>query len=119
MSHSLRGRNCLDLEDDGSRHAVDGSTCRSPSICAGAFISYSRQKSGGLAVALERNLERFAKQWYRLRAVRVFRDDSDLSANPDLRGSIEAELARCGWFILLASPKAAQSLWVEVRSNGG
>src|SRR5215213_7541313 len=80
---------------------------------AGAFISYSREESTGLAVALESGLERFAKPWYRLRAVQVFRDDSDLSATPDLRGSIEAELVRCGWFILLASPMAAQSPWVE------
>jgi WD40 repeat protein len=70
-------------------------------------------ESAGLAVALEAGLERFAKPWYRLRAVRVFRDDSDLSANPDLRGSIEAGLLRSGWFILLASPMAAQSPWVE------
>jgi hypothetical protein len=70
-------------------------------------------------VALEALLERFAKPWYRLRSVRVFRDDSDLSANPDLRGSIEAELSRCGWFILLASPMAAQSPWVESEVSGG
>jgi MTH538 TIR-like domain (DUF1863) len=80
---------------------------------AGAFISYSREESAKLAIALQAGLERFAKPWYRLRAVRVFRDDTNLSANPDLRGTIEAELARSGWFILLASPKAAQSRWVE------
>ena len=79
----------------------------------GAFISYSRDESSKLAIALQGRLERFAKPWYRLRAIRVFRDDTNLSANPDLRGTIEAELARSSWFILLASPKAAQSQWVE------
>jgi len=60
----------------------------------GAFISYSRDESSKLAIALQGRLERFAKPWYRLRAIRVFRDDTNLSANPDLRGTIEAELAR-------------------------
>jgi hypothetical protein len=79
----------------------------------GAFISYSREESADLAVALQSALERFAKPWYKLRAVRVFRDDTNMSANPNLRGTIEAELGRCGWLILLASPKAAGSRWVE------
>jgi hypothetical protein len=51
---------------------------------AGAFISYSREESSGLAVALESGLERFAKPWYRLRAVQVFRDESDLSGQSGL-----------------------------------
>src|SRR6478609_11892238 len=78
-----------------------------------AFISYARTESVALAVALQTALERFAKPWYRIRAVRVFRDDTNMAANPDLRGTIETALGRASWFILLASPQAAQSPWVE------
>jgi hypothetical protein len=88
---------------------------RAVPAAVGAFISYSREESTGLAIALQAGLERFAKPWYRLRAVRVFRDESNMSANPDLKGTIEAELVRSGWFILLASTKAASSLWVETE----
>ena len=36
-----------------------------------AFLSYSHR---GVAVAVQRGLERFAKPWYERRALRVFRD---------------------------------------------
>jgi hypothetical protein len=49
-----------------------------------AFISYSRAVDGLLATRLESALERFAKPWYRLRAISVFRDDTDLAVNPRL-----------------------------------
>src|SRR4051812_2421951 len=77
-----------------------------------AFISYSRAVDGKLAPALQRGLQRFAKPWYRLRALRVFRDDASLSANPDLWGSIRDALDRSAYFILLASPESAASEWV-------
>ena len=77
-----------------------------------AFISYSRAADGKLAPALQRGLQRFAKPWYRLRALRVFRDDASLSANPNLWGSIERALEGSAFFILLASPNSAQSRWV-------
>jgi len=77
-----------------------------------AFISYSRAADGKLAPALQRGLQRFAKPWYRLRALRLFRDDASLSANPNLWGSIEEALSDSGSFILLASPESAQSRWV-------
>jgi WD40 repeat protein len=47
-----------------------------------------------------------------LRALRVFRDDASLSANPDLWGSIVRALDDSEYFILLASPPAADSQWV-------
>jgi len=57
-----------------------------------AFISYSHALDGALAPALQTGLERFAKPWYRSRALRVFRDTASLSANPDLWSSIEKAL---------------------------
>jgi len=78
-----------------------------------AFISYSHAVDGRLAPALQAALHRFAKPWYRLRALRVFRDQASLSANPALWGSIASALAGSEFFILLASPDAARSPWVQ------
>jgi WD40 repeat protein len=78
-----------------------------------AFLSYSHAADGRLAPALRTGLARFAKPWYKLRALRVFRDDASLSANPELWRSIEQALASSRWFVLLASPQAAASEWVD------
>jgi MTH538 TIR-like domain (DUF1863) len=58
-------------------------------------------------------LERFAKPWYRARALRIFRDNASLSANPGLWTSIEKALAASAWLVLMASPRAARSEWVN------
>jgi WD40 repeat protein len=78
-----------------------------------AFISYSHDADGQLASAIQRGLARFAKPWYRRRALAVFRDETGLSTNPDLWRSIEATLDDSRWFVLLASPTAAESQWVN------
>ena len=74
-----------------------------------AFISYSRAASQPLAVDLQNGLERFAKPWYRLRAMRVFRDDTSMAANTALWSTIETGLKQAEWFILLAIPASASS----------
>ena len=78
-----------------------------------AFISYSHAGDGRLAPALQSALQRFAKPWYRLRALRVFRDTTSLAAAPSLWGSIEQALERSEYFLLLASPEAAASFWIN------
>ena len=78
-----------------------------------AFISYNRAVDGMLAPALAEGLQLFAKPWYRRRALRVFRDDYSLSANPSLWSSLREGLDGSEFFILLASPEAANSEWVE------
>src|SRR3712207_2231637 len=78
-----------------------------------AFISYSHAADGKLAPALQRGLHGFARPWFRLRAVHVFRDETSLSANPGLWFSIEQALRNAEFFILLASPEAARSPWVD------
>src|SRR6185503_7585261 len=78
-----------------------------------AFISYSHAADGRLAPAFQEGLQRLAKPWYRLRAIRVFRDQTGLAITPELWGSIENALAQSEFFILLASPAVAQSKWVE------
>lgn len=78
-----------------------------------AFISYSHALDGKLAPTLQLELERFAKPWYRMRALRVFRDNANLSASPGLWSSIERALSSSKWLILMASPEAASSPWVN------
>ncbi len=78
-----------------------------------AFISYSTAADGALAPSLQAGLQRFAKPWYRIRAIRVFRDQTGLGVTPSLWGSIEKALQASDYFILLASPGAAASKWVE------
>jgi WD40 repeat protein len=78
-----------------------------------AFISYSHAADGTLAPTLESALERFAKPWHRLRALDVFRDKTSLSATPGLWPSIEQALTDSRYFVLLASPAAARSKWVQ------
>ncbi len=84
----------------GARAAYDG------------FISYSHAADDQLAPRLQAGLQRFAKPWWQRRALRIFRDESSLSANPHLWSSITEALDEAGWFVLLLSPDAAQSEWV-------
>ncbi len=77
-----------------------------------AFISYSHAADGQLAPQVQRGLQRLAKGTFQRRALRVFHDNTGLSTNPHLWGSIESALTGSEWFVLLASPEAARSEWV-------
>src|SRR5436189_2552244 len=78
-----------------------------------AFISYSHLKDRAIATALQSVIQRLGKPWYRRRALRVFRDDTSLSATPNLWPSIERALGNSRFLILLASRDAAASPWVN------
>ena len=58
-------------------------------------------------------LQKFAKPWHRLRAVRVFRDDSSMSANSALWSTIESALREAHSFVLLLTTQAAASPYVN------
>jgi WD40 repeat protein len=77
-----------------------------------AFISYSHAADSRLAPALQSGLHRFARPWYKLRALHIFRDKTNLTVNPHLWSDITRALDQAEWFILLASPQAAASKWV-------
>ena len=77
------------------------------------FISYSHAADGQLAPALQRGLQLLAKPWNSRRALRIFRDETGLSTDPNLWSAIERALDDSKWFILLASPASAQSQWVN------
>lgn len=78
-----------------------------------AFLSYSHAADNALAPSLQSALHRFARPWNRLRALRVFRDKTSLAASPELWPAIVEALAESGHFLLLASPAAAASRWVQ------
>src|SRR5215472_2221438 len=82
------------------------------SVAYDAFISYSHAKDKPIATALQSVVQKLGKPWYRRRALRVFRDDTSLSATPHLWPSIEQALSQSRFLILLASPEAAASRWV-------
>ena len=77
-----------------------------------AFISYSHAKDKPIAAALQSVIQKLGKPWYRRRGLRVFRDDTSLSATPQLWPSIEQALGQSRYLVLLASPEAAASPWV-------
>ena len=60
-----------------------------------AFLSYSHGQDAPLALALQSALHRYAKPWYRLRALRMFLDVANLSS-PALWSSLEAALEKSG-----------------------
>ncbi len=78
-----------------------------------AFISYSHARDKPIAAALQTTIQKLGKPWYRRRALRVFRDDTSLSATPHLWPSIEGALNDSRYLILLTSPEAAASHWVS------
>jgi hypothetical protein len=61
---------------------------------------------------LQSTLHRFAKPWYQLRAVRIFRDQTNLAVSPDLWFEIKEALKDSEYFLYMASREAAKSRWV-------
>jgi hypothetical protein len=82
-----------------------------------AFISYSHAKDKPIAAALQSVVQSLGKPWYRRRALRIFRDDTSLSATPHLWPTIEKALAESRFLILLASTESARSMWVQKRNR--
>ena len=70
-----------------------------------AFISYSHGKDKPIAAALQSVVQRLGKPWYRRRALRLFRDDTSLSATPHLWPTIEQALGESRFLVLMASPE--------------
>ena len=79
-----------------------------------AFLSYSHAADAELASRLQAALHRFAKPWYRLRAIRVFRDQTNLAANPGLWSEIQRALGRSrnSSCISPRPPRPGRGTWV-------
>ncbi|MBA3233500.1 MAG: TIR domain-containing protein [Propionibacteriales bacterium] len=78
-----------------------------------AFISYSHAADDALAPAVQRALQTLARPWNRRRALEVFRDQTGLAVSPGLWTSICTGLDDSTYFVLMASPEAAASTWVN------
>jgi WD40 repeat protein len=78
-----------------------------------AFISYSQRADSRIARALRSVVQSIGRPWWKLRSLDVYLDASSLTANPDLWGTIEQALSDSRYLILLASPEAATSHWVD------
>lgn len=76
------------------------------------FVSYSHAADGTLAPIFQRSLQRFARPFWRIRALNIFRDNTSLSATPELWPSIQKALGKSEYFIFLASPIASAAQWV-------
>jgi hypothetical protein len=86
---------------------------RGQAVTFNGFISYSHAADERLAPAVQRGLHELAKPWHRRRALWIFRDQTGLSVTPALWSSIQKALDSSEFFVLLASPEAAGSPWVN------
>ncbi len=77
-----------------------------------AFISYKHGAGTGYAVPLKRAIQRYAK-FFLSPSRKIFRDEEYLKPGIDLPAMIRTSLENAEFFILLASPEAAKSQWVE------
>ena len=77
---------------------------------------YSRDTAErDIAARLQNELQRFTAPWYRprTRTLRVFRDQTNLQASPDLWGTINDAMSSSQWLLLVASPRSAESAGVR------
>ncbi|HET6252898.1 MAG TPA: hypothetical protein VFE32_02425 [Puia sp.] len=79
-----------------------------------AFLSYSHSDCRNIAPYVQRGVEHVGKPWYKVfsKGLTVFRDETNLTATPNLWESVKKAVLASENFILLASPMAAQSKWV-------
>ena len=77
------------------------------------FISYSHEADEELAAAIQTALQRIAKPLFKMYAIKVFRDQTNMVLSPNLWYTIENALAESEYFLYLASPQAADSEWVQ------
>src|ERR1700678_1039573 len=77
-----------------------------------AFMAYTH-RDRPVVSGIQKGLHRIGRRMGQLRALRVFRDDTDLTASPNLWGRITDALDRSRFMIVTLSPQAAQSHWVN------
>ncbi|MFW2383566.1 MAG: toll/interleukin-1 receptor domain-containing protein [Acidimicrobiales bacterium] len=77
-----------------------------------AFLSYSHSDAV-VTEALQRALHRVGRRMGQLRALRIYRDATDLAANPAFWAKLEEALASSRFLIAVVSPDAAASRYVN------
>ncbi|MDT7762774.1 MAG: hypothetical protein QOC63_2194, partial [Mycobacterium sp.] len=96
----------------GTDHPDPPAGVSAPSYTYDAFLSYSRLDAT-VAEGIQKGLHRIARRPGRLHALRVFRDKTDLTATPSLLGKITDALDQSRYLIVVLSPHAAASEWVN------
>lgn len=76
------------------------------------FLSYAGRDEPQ-ARAIRAGLARYTKPWYRREALRVFLARDVLVPGSGLWPALEGALRRSRWLVLVASPEAAHSTWVQ------
>jgi WD40 repeat protein len=82
-------------------------------LAYGVFLSYSGERDRRWLPRLRHVIEKQSRPWYKPPRIRVFLDKTGVSIGPELWGKIEAGLARSDWLVVLASPEAKSSVWVD------
>jgi hypothetical protein len=82
-----------------------------------AFISYNQKLDKPFVRRLQRQLQNLGKTWWQRRALRIFRDETSLSATPQMWPAIERALECSRYLIVCASPEAATSHWVNEEAK--
>jgi WD40 repeat protein len=77
-----------------------------------AFLSYAHRDKD-VTSAIQKGLHQIGRRVGQLRALRVFRDDTNLTANPDLWAKITEALDGSRFMIVVLSPQSASSHWVN------
>ena len=85
---------------------------RSESWDYDAFISYSHHDRR-VAAGIQKGLHRIGRRMGQLNALRVFRDATDLTASPDLWGKVVAAMDASRYLVVVLSPAAVASGWVN------
>lgn len=77
-----------------------------------AFLSYAHRDKD-VTSSIQKGLHQIGRRVGQLRALRVFHDDTNLTANPDLWANITAALDGSRFMIVVLSPQSAASHWVN------
>ena len=109
IEDSDRGRMCAETTQAAELAADRG---RGKPFIYDAFLSYSHRDQQ-VAAQIQKDLHRIARRPGQLRALRVFRDVTELSASPDLWGKVTEAMDRSRYLIVVLSPHAAASQWVN------
>jgi len=81
-----------------------------------AFLSYAHRDKD-VTSAIQKGLHQIGRRVGQLRALRVFRDTTNLEANPDLWAKITEALGGSRFMIVVLSPQSAASHWVDEEVN--
>jgi len=99
---------------DATHAAESPAVARGSALDYDAFLSYTHVDEP-VAKGIQKGLHHIGKRLGQLRALRVFRDDTDLPPNPDLWEKITDAMARANYLIVVLSPHAASAKapWVD------